>query len=174
MKKLVPLKKDINFKTNLVEITSIALDHELKLVDRQVLGNLYISGSYKINDVSVNTEEFKYTIPVNIEISDQYVLDELKINIDDFYYEIIDNSVLSVSVDVALDNIKEEKLEHPIILDDEIKEAIRPMTDLEKDYKKVTNEKNLERIEVDSVKSLFDSFDESTESYSTYKVCIVK
>ena len=31
MKKIVPFKKDINFKTNIAEITSISLEHTLKV-----------------------------------------------------------------------------------------------------------------------------------------------
>ena len=32
----------------------------------------------------------------------------------------------------------------------------------------------MSRLDTEDVKSLFTSFDESTETYSTYKVCIIK
>ena len=54
MKKTVPLKKELNFKSNLAQIVSIALDQEFKLEGSTVKGNLTISCSYKMNDLSVN------------------------------------------------------------------------------------------------------------------------
>ena len=108
MKKTVPLKKELNFKSNLAQIVSIALDQEFKLEGSTVKGNLTISGSYKMNDVSVNTEPFSFNIPVNIELSDRYILDNLSIDIDDFYYEIIDNNILSVNIEIGLDKLEEQ------------------------------------------------------------------
>lgn len=191
MKKVIPFKKEINFKTNLYEITSISLDHELKLEELSIKGILTISGSYKINDISVNVEEFKYNIPVNIEMNDNYILDDIKIDIDDFYYEIIDNNILSVCIEVSIDNLKEapilEEVKHPIILDEEIKPVSFEVTNLEdikpleienlkplEVEKSVLVDKELTRINADDVKSLFDNFDDSSETYSTYRICIVK
>ena len=159
MKKTVPLKKDIPFKTNIAEITSIALDHELNLEDRIIKGQLVISGSYKINDTSVNTEEFKYNIPVNIEMSERYILDNMKISIDDFYYEIVDDNLLSVSIEIGLDNLKEEEILPPFKYEEE---KVIP----------VSQEVVDERVD-EEVKSLFDNFDDN-EDFATYKVCIVK
>ena len=159
MKKTVPLKKDIHFKTNIAEITSIALDHELNLENRIIKGQLVISGSYKINDTSVNTEEFKYNIPVNIEMSERYILDNMKISIDDFYYEIVDDNLLSVSIEIGLDNLKEEEILPPFKYEEE---KVIP----------VSQEVVDERVD-EEVKSLFDNFDDN-EDFATYKVCIVK
>lgn len=164
MKKTVPLKKDIPFKTNIAEITSIALDHQLDLEDRKVKGNLVISGSYKINDVSINTEEFKYNIPVNIEMSERYILDDMNITIDDFYYEIVNDNLLSVSIEIGLDNLKEEEILPPFKYEDEKVEAVS----------KEENVEAMSRLDTEEVKTLFDNFDDSNESYTTYRVCIVK
>lgn len=163
MKKTVPLKKDITFKTNIAEITSIALDHELNLENRTIKGNLVISGSYKINDTSVNTEEFKYNIPVNIEMSERYVLDNMKINIDDFYYEIVNDNLLSVSIEIGLDNLKEEEILPPFKYEEEKIVPVVKEDDIEQT-----------RLDTEEVKTLFDNFDDSNETYATYKVCIVK
>lgn len=172
MKKIVPLKQELDLKTNLAEITSIALEHNLSLEKNCVVGEVIISGSYKMNDTSINVEEFSFELPVNIDISDRYNIDSITIDIDDFYYEVIDNSILNVSVDIALDNLKEveivpvrEEVE-PIELKDYEEEIIpveQPITELPEN-----------RINASEVKSLFDSFDETTETYATYKICIVK
>ena len=169
MKKIVPFKKEIGFKTNLSEITSISLDHELELDNYTIKGNLFISGSYKINDVSVNVEEFKYNIPVNIEMSNNYILDDIKMDIEDFYYEIIDNNILSVDIEVSIDNLKEVPMEeekHPIILEEEMVPVDFEVTNLE--------EVEESRVDATDVKSLFNNFDDSNETFSTYKICIVK
>ena len=182
MKKIIPFRKEINFKTNLCEITSISLDHELNLDGSTIKGDLIISGSYKINDISVNVEEFKHNIPVDIEMSGNYILEDVKMDIEDFYYEIIDNNVLSVNIEVAIDNLKEapmEEVKNPIILDEEIKSVNFDITNLE-DIKPLEFEpincinKELPRIDASDVKSLFDNFDDSNETFSTYRICIVK
>lgn len=162
MKKTVPLKKELNFKNHLAEIVSIALDHELNLEDRVIRGNLILSGSYKINDTSVNTEEFNFTIPVNIEMSDRYNLENMTIDIDDFYYEIINNNILSVAIEIGLDNLEETL--PPFKYEKEKVEAVVKENDKEE----------MSRIDTNDVKNLFDSFDDSNETYSTYRVCIVK
>ena len=168
MKKTVPLKKELKLKNNIAEIVSIALDHELSLDDRVIKGNITISGSYKINDTSVNTEDFKFDIPVNIEMSDRYNLDNLIIDIDDFYYEIVNNNLLSISVEIGLDKIEEvlppfkyeeEKLE--AVAKEEKKEELKKLDDMS-------------RIDTEDVKNLFDNFDDSSETYATYRICIVK
>lgn len=160
MKKIISVNKDLEFRNNLAEVTSISLEHDLKLENGNISGDLLIAGSYKMNDTSINVENFDFKIPIDIEISERYNLDKLTIDIDDFFYEVIDNSSLKVAIDIALDNIEEIK--------EEIKEEVIdvkpfPMLEAEED-----------RMEVNDVKSLFDTFDESTETYATYKVCIVK
>ena len=168
MKKIVPLRKDLNFKTSIAEITSIALDHEFNLEEHVIKGNLIISGSYRINDVSVNTEEFKYNIPVNIEMNDKYILDNVKTTVEDFYYEIVNNNVLTINIEIGIDNL-EEKLLNPIKYEEEkIEKVIK------------TNDDNIEKVEIkenrninNDVKSLFSNFDDSKESFTTYKICIV-
>ena len=75
MKKLVPFKKDIKFKTNIYEITSISLEHTLKRKDNTITGELIISGDYKINSSSTNTDNFKFNLPFDIQVGDNYILD---------------------------------------------------------------------------------------------------
>lgn len=177
MKKTIPLKKELTFKSNLAEITSIALDHDLNLENDVIKGNLVISGSYKMNDVSVNTEEFKYTIPVNIEMSNRYVLNDMTIDIDDFYYEIVDNNILSVSIEIGLDHLKEvEDIIPPIKYEKEIIEPVINET-MKLEERKIEEKEVVEqnpRMNTEDVKSLFDSFDDSNETYATYNVCIIK
>lgn len=170
MKKIIPFKKDIIFKTNISEITSISLEHELDHDDNNIKGMFIISGDYKIVDTSVNVEEFKYEIPFDIRIDEKYETKDILIDIDDFYYEIINSQILSVNIDVLIDNLEEKNIS-------ELKENIMNI--------EVLNEENILEdsnrcIEEETVKkettlnSVFDNINSENETYQSYHVYIVR
>ena len=111
MKKIIPLKKQLNFKTNINEITSISLENTLNNKDYIVEGDLIISGTYKITETSTKVDNFEYKIPVTIEIDEKYIIDNIKIDINDFYYEVINNSILNVNIEIKLDDLIEKPQE---------------------------------------------------------------
>lgn len=117
MKKIVPFKKEIIFKTNLSEITSISLEHSLHYEkDNLISGEFIISGEYRMNDNSPNTEPFSYNIPFDINMDERYILDKAVIDINDFYYEIINSKVLDVNIEVSIDKLEEQ----PLIIEEEL------------------------------------------------------
>ncbi|MBQ8892616.1 MAG: LysM peptidoglycan-binding domain-containing protein [Bacilli bacterium] len=105
MKKIVPFVKDLNGKSNIGEITSIALDHTLKLNGQFVSGEFIISGTYKMTSQSETEENFDYKIPVDITIDAKYDTKNCTISIDDFTYEIINEEILRVNISVILDDL---------------------------------------------------------------------
>ena len=107
MKTIIPFKKDIIFKTNLSEITSISLENTLKIEDKTLSGSFIISGDYKITEESKDTENFLYDLPFNIVFDDKYDLSNSIVDINDFYYEIVNDSVLSINIEVLVDKIEE-------------------------------------------------------------------
>ena len=185
MRKIVPFKKDIIFKTNLAEITSISLEHNLHIEGNDLItGEFIISGEYKMADNSINTEPFSFNLPFDIALdSDKNKIDNVVIDIDNFYYEIINNNILSVNIDVLIDKLEEK----PLIDNEELKEStieihninIDDNNDNERKEEFVSmeeikdNEQPIEAREEDS-RNWFDSFDSSRETYTTYKVYIVK
>lgn len=172
MKKLVPFKKDIKFKTNIYEITSISLEHTLKRKDNTITGELIISGDYKINSSSTNTDNFKFNLPFDIQVGDNYILDEVVVDIDDFYYEVQNENTLKVVISISLDKLKEKELpvieEKTIERSNEIIEKIEEMDD-----KNMENIKEERCIEEEDIGSLFE-IKEKDEKFSTYKVYIVR
>ena len=131
------------------------------------------------------------------------MLDNVVIDIDDFYYEIINNKSLEVNIDVLIDHleekplieekeiIKEEKEDVSNIMeiekeDEDIMERCIEAEDIlssleEKDEKEnenvIRDDKKIEVVEqksVTKINSLFDNLDSSTETYKTYKVCIMR
>ena len=101
MNEIIPLKKDIIFKTWIGEITNITLDYDYKIDNDMVIGGVDVSGSYKMTEASVNYEEFLYTIPFSIALSKKIKEESLKIEIDDFKYK-FNKDVLSVNIELLL------------------------------------------------------------------------
>lgn len=195
MKKIVPFKKDIIFKSNLSEITSISLEHSLHISnDNLITGDFIVSGTYRMTDSSVNTDVFSYNLPFDINMDEHYVLDNVEIDIDDFYYEIKDNNVLVVNIEVLIDKLEEKPLiEKEIISEEVLNNEEDNMQELfeEQEYIEPELVRNGEPvddalIDIDDsrdiieqempkeIKSLFDNIDESSETYATYHVYIVR
>lgn len=121
MKKIIPFKKDIIFKTNISEITSISLENTLSSSeDNAVTGNFIVSGDYKISDESIHTEQFSYDLPFDIHLDEKYDLSHAVIDIDDFYYEIVNSNLLSVNIDVLIDKLEEK------LIPEELQEVVIP------------------------------------------------
>ena len=184
MKKIVPFKKDIIFKTNLSEIVSISLEHSLHLEkDSLITGEFIISGEYKMTDTSVDTEKFSFNLPFDINIDERYLLDNITVDIDDFYYEIVNNNVLSVNIEVLIDKLEEKPIETKVIdvPTDLEKQTFtlepEPIREVETETIKEIEE-NLEEqrpvINNETISTIFDDFDESRETYATYQVYIVR
>jgi len=111
MKQIIPFKKELLFKTKVSEITSISLEHNLSLIeDDLVSGEFIITGDYKMTEASINREKFKFNLPFDIALDSRYDSKNIIIDIDNFYYEVINNEFLMVNIDVFVDGekIKEE------------------------------------------------------------------
>lgn len=132
MKQIIPFVKDIKLEPKVYDITSISLEHDLKLENNDsIVGEFSINGKYKINNTSLNEEVFDLVIPFDITLDDKYDAKKVSIDIDDFYYEIINEMYLRVHIDVLVDNLvylkKEEKkiiieekvVKEPIIMEQE-------------------------------------------------------
>lgn len=204
MKKIIPFQKEIIFKTNLAEITSISLEHSLhKEEEHLITGSFLLNGEYKITDTSTNTDVFSFDLPFDIHMDDHYILDRCSIEIDDFYYEIVNENVLAVNIDVCVDQLEEK----PLIEKEELERVVVPkedhlvkeefQTELEEEpiqveKIEVVEPEPLEREEYKTVKedrvepvkqeekvefqenTLFASMDDSNETYMTYHVYIVR
>ena len=158
MNKIIPFKKEIVFDTNLSEITSISLEHTLSLNNNDITGEFIINGEYKMTREGTNTDKFEYKIPFNISMDDRYILDNAKIDIDDFYYEILNDKVLSVNIDVIVDDIEEKEITE--VNEMEEKERCVEEEDIQEESSNETN--------------LFDNIDTFEETYKSYKVYIVR
>lgn len=154
MKKIIPFKKEIPFN-NIHEILSISLEHNLKKnTNNFITGEFVISGDYRMTDISVNTENFEFKLPFDIELDEKYIIDNAVIDIDDFYYEILNSNTLVINIDVLLDRIEEKE------------EVIEIMPKIEKE------EPIKVEVEVPEVKKEEKIIDD--KDFVTYKIYIIK
>ena len=178
MKNIIPFKKEVMFKTKISEVTSISLEHTLSIEKDLLKGTFIISGDYKVTDSSETTQNFEINLPFEIAVDEKYDTSKATIDIDDFYYEIINENILSISIDVLLD-----KLQEKLIINDFTDELIEEETfdskdrkcEIEKEEKPKDDNINIDdKRDTKEVKTLFSEYLSEGESYKTYSVYIVR
>ena len=195
MKQIIPFVKDISLAPKIYEITSIALEHNLKMENSDsVVGSFTVSGKYRINDISINEEVFEENIPFDITLDSKYDASKVTIDIDDFYYEIINDEFLRVHIDVLVDNLvyEKEKVEKPAEVKKEERQSIMPNKDERNDDlmndNVITSNKNedtlireesskkevSEEIKSDITSKIETGLFDKEEKYITYKVHIIR
>lgn len=126
MKKIVPFTKEINFKTMISKISSISLEHTLKINDDNTINGYFIvDGKYKMTQASQIDEEFSYKIPVDIEIDSKYDISKIEFDIDDFTYELVGDDKVLLNISLCIDKLEEkEEVIDLVSLEKELSETI--------------------------------------------------
>ncbi len=173
MKQIISFKKELLFKTKVSDITSISLEREIKVEDSIITGIFHITGDYKINEGSINREEFSFDLPFDITIDPRYDINTIEVDIDDFHYDLINNDTLKVNIDLYIkaEYLPEETTDKEDFKEPEMVDEILPI-------KKDNSDDRVELVEeseenIDKENDLFSNLDNS-ETYSTYYVYIVK
>ena len=194
MKNIIPFKKDVIFKTNLSEITSISLENTLNLKDDTISGDFIISGDYKVSDKSTTVEPFELNIPFEIVLDDRFETKKATVDIDDFYYEITNNNVLSINIDVLVDHLSEKTLIEledlvdvtpvRVVLDSEddnmekesiIEDESKAMEERCIEEDDILPDRNMSKGEIETkINSIFNNSSFSDEVYVTYNVFIIR
>jgi len=189
MTELIPLKKEIIFKTKIGEVTNIDVEHDYKINDDSVNGRIILSGTYKMTEASLIEEEYYYEIPFSIGIGEDIIKESINIEISDFKYE-IEKDIMRIDAELEFICKKEEKVQKNIYdgfgeLSDLLEE--NNDEDFEKEFKENTNSlivdgsKNLiineEKNEIQSnvtLDNITNNFINNDEKYDIYKVYIVR
>lgn len=185
---IIPFTKEIKFNTNIAEILSISLEHEYTLNDDELLGNFIITGDYKSHEVSVNREAFEYVLPFSVNLTNPLEEDSLDFAIEDFTYDVVDNNTLKVNIEYSVKGeerknaevfeevseeenneanaILEERIENPILENEEVQDEERDIEIEEKEEVKenITNEENV----------ILDTLTTEDNSFVTYHIHIMK
>ena len=138
MKKIISFDKNLDFKSMIGDISSIALDHTLKFIDgSNISGDFLITGSYKLTEASRVEESFSFKVPVEIILNEVLDLESAKIDIEDFSYHVEDDDTLVCHIEVKVEGVEvvlvsetstEEEilnennpaLEEPVLLEEEL------------------------------------------------------
>jgi LysM repeat protein len=192
MRQSIPFTKDLIFKTNIAEITSISLEKNITVEDDDMLsGDFTVTGKYKMTDASENEEIFNYNIPFDIALDYRYNKDYGNIEVADFEYEIINDDVLRVKILLMVEGLekREEEVreeERNVMGEEELVDDIHTINNInviekEEEIIPVDNDGIESSVEAEpminpteKIKSLFDSIDDSDETHITYKVYIVR
>lgn len=167
MKEIIPIKKDIIFKTKISEICEISLEHNYKVEQDLVVGKIYLNGSYKMTEASVIEEDFMYTIPFEISISKRINKDTVNVIIDEFNYD-IEKDILKLNINLCLtcEEIESEKEEVVDYVDNYINNEIIEIKDIENTQPEIKEEIST------NITSITNNISEN--NYYTYKIYIVK
>ena len=171
MKKIIPFVKEIEFKTMISRITSISLEHTLRVEeDNLISGHFILEGTYKMTQASQIDEDFSYKIPVDIEIDSKYDTSNVNLDIDDFTYEVIDEERLKLNIALCIDNLEEKEI--PLLIEEEpVLETFDIDTKEEKE--EVRNDEILDDLFLDtSTKEELiiddsDDYEENNKEYNT-------
>ncbi len=107
----IPFTKDIDFEKTLYEITSISLEHEIKVEEGTLKGNFILTGDFKSHELSVNKEPFSYILPFEIAINDDIDEKTIEFMIEDFTYEVKESNILHINIDFNVIGSKKEEEE---------------------------------------------------------------
>ena len=200
MKSVIPFTKELDFNAKVQEITSISLEREFSVEEGSVVGNLFVTGDYKSHEISVNVTPFSFKIPFTIEIPDNLDKDSITIEISDFAYDMVDDSKITVHIELELEGQEiekeeEEEVSKPVVEVDS-EEILKMMEerhddedadttqDIEEKEEEKSNDEKVDReevlIEAKNEKSLQESEDvimqnvDADNEFTTYHIHMVK
>ena len=188
MKQIVPFKKDLLFKTKVSEITSISLEREIDTSEAGIItGVFHITGNYKMNEGSINRDNFSFDLPFDITLDPRYDMSSVKADIEDFYYDIINNDTLKVNIDLFIEAeyLEEEPVMEEKVVEEPVREEVTQKVreereeeemdtiDIKKDDVKDVVSDEVREDDNITASDLFSNLDD-TETYTTYYVYIVK
>ena len=202
MKENMHIEKELLFRNNIKDITSISLDSDYKVEEGKLVGNFILDGEYKIHELSINKEKFNFKIPFDYELDRNTKEDSVKVEITDFTYDYkqdelivnIDYTILGDTDDVIEFDSKEllddylrekevdlisEKIEDIKKLDEEPENVVIDIEDRDTNSSIIVEKSDIEDIKVESKKNDVDINDvvnkvSSEDSFVNYKVYTIK
>ena len=87
MKESFKIEKELLFKHNIKDITSISLDRDYKIDNNVVNGNFLVNGEYKVHELSLNKEKFNFKIPFKYELNNDIDSNSINVEIINFVYD---------------------------------------------------------------------------------------
>lgn len=185
MKQVIPFYKEIVFKNNIANLTSISLEHTEKILDGEVSGEFIVYGDYKIHNDTTEKEEFKYKLPFTALIPNDIDPSTVSIDINDFRYEQIDNDVLRVDIDFCIEGVVLQEVVDDREILDEVDDSISEEIDEILGFKEVEKLEEIdipkegvcvEEVRDEMIEEIIEHKEEKIETleeYVTYHVHVV-
>ena len=187
---IIPFESKVKFNCPVKEICSVSLEHEITKNDSEVLGNFLVSGTYKEHELSVNTSDFKFTIPFNVELTNRIENESLEFSIDNFTYDIAgDEMTVMIDYIVSADDVREEIItkeieddpldliieEPPIVTVNEARgeKNVEETETIDEITEEIKEEKNEEDVREEINPEIVSGVDTEND-YMTYHIHIVK
>lgn len=204
MKKIISFEKELDFPSMIGEVTSISLDHTIKFDSKSsAIGKFIVSGTYKMTEASTLNEDFTYDIPVEITLTEVLDLESSKISINNFNYEIINDDILKCNIDLMIEGVEEVILQeveeekeilkedslvrecdgdiHKNNIEDGVEEMIPEIIENEIKIPEAEVKENIQNNKetimeekTTNMSSLFQVFENSEETFTTYSVYIMR
>lgn len=170
MKENKCIEKELLFKNNIKEITSISLDSEYKVNNKEIVGNFFISGDYKIHEVSINREKFNYKIPFRHELDNDIEDKTIKLEITNFEYDYKkDELIVKIEYDILGDRKDilifddEESLEDFLtkreieVIDTRVEEIEKELENKEENKKETEDINNVDELRMEDEKEFLET-----------------
>lgn len=187
----IPFTKDLKFPTSLAKIVSISLEHEYTVNEQNLLGNFLITGEYKTHELSVNTENFSFTVPFEVSLPEKLNKDTLEFTIENFTYETKEENIMTVNIEFKLSGEEtaetERTIEDPLDLIADAKEPEKDEKPEEESKPEVIQEEKTEikdssldntisneRLETTSENNVLNVAQNSEETFVTYHIHLMK
>ncbi|MBR1413043.1 MAG: LysM peptidoglycan-binding domain-containing protein [Bacilli bacterium] len=169
---VVPYTKELTFDNKVAEITTISLEHKIDIENGELNGTFIVSGEYKIHELSVNKEKFKFDLPFYIELGDRVDEESVDFNIDDFTYDIVEDNVVKVNIEfsVRADRLLDEEREE---IFDEVKDVETPeelieenndiVNEIKEELEVSVIEEQREEVEEEPIKKMEENIESENE-----------
>lgn len=177
MNLIIPFEKKVKFSGPVKEICSISLEHEITKNEGEILGNFLVSGTYKEYELSVNKQDFNFTLPFSVDISNRVDLSSIEFSIDNFTYN-LDNDELDIKIDYVVEGteMKEEvafeRAPESLSIESLLDEKKEPLE--ENTEKNEIIEEKEDRIDNDKITNVVTSMMDTEDDFMTYHIHIVK
>lgn len=148
MKEQCKFKESCAFKNNIAEITSISLECNYEVTDKDIDGSFLIEGSYRTHELSINQDNYSFKLPFEYRLKDNCLKDTVNLNVIDFTYTTDENN-LNIEIEYEVTYEVEEEITTKEEFDRFLEEHEVEIVDLkseESDGEKVTEYLNEERI----------------------------
>ena len=155
MRENFEIEKELKFKSNIAEVTSISLEEKHDIKDNKLEGNFVVSGEYKIHEISLNKEKFSFKIPYECAIKNDIESETVNVEVTNFIYD-TDNDSLFVTINYDINGDRKDIL----LFDDEenLEEFLKSreveiiMDDVIDEIDKVQDKKEKKEIDIPILK----------------------